>query len=224
MALTVHLSLLSYVSNNADAIGTGTTGADTTKKPVGSRDTLGFSMDLPVYNSIQELFDRSDLVVVASFKDEQKDVLAYSEHILRPKNEEENFEGLDVLIERYVTKIVLNVSEVVKGETAGSSIILSQMGQYKSNDYETKLKPNTKYLLFLSERNYDKEFNETRAQEYNDFFGGDKILYQLSNAEVSIFEISEDDTLHSYVDYGFATTYDGKKLGYLVNEFRNIAR
>lgn len=199
--------------------------ADTTddKKFVGSRDTEGFSADMPVYESADELFEASDCVVIASFSKKPRNVLVSSEHIYMPPNEETGFEGLDMISDNYSTKYVLNVSEVIKGDIQGDTIVLAQLGKYESDEYETKLKPNTKYLLFLGKRNYDKEFSEEfteeRAKEFNSFFENDKILYQTVCSESGIFEIRKGNALYAYADFGFAPSFDGEKLDALLAEF-----
>ena len=162
---------------------------------------------MDIYNSVEEALQFCDGVVIASFTAPPRNVRVY-----RPEDEED-----------YTTKYKLEVDAVIMGGIGNRIITLSQMGRYESDEYETKLKPNTKYLLFLLERNYAKEFDEKRAEEMNIFFENDKILYQLVSCESGIFEIRPDDTLYSYVDYGYGPSFDGKHYSELVKEIQAVS-
>jgi len=170
-------------------------------------------MDGPIYSSPQELYNDSDCVVIASFSEEPRNVEVYdeTEHMIAEAK------GTTPRI-HYVTKYKLNTREVVKGDIEDKEITLFQLGQYKSGMYETSLEADTEYLLFLSERDYYREFDEKREIEFNTLFGEDKIMYQLFYLDGGIFEILEDDTLLPYADYGFSPSYDGKGLDVLLRD------
>ena len=191
-------------------------------KFVGSRDG-GSSFEYAViYETAKEFYEASDCVVIASFKESPKTVVTREEESERSETIES---GGAITTRISCAKYQLNVHEVMKGEINEKTITFSQLGQYGSDDGETKLKPNTKYLLFLNERNYDKEYEQYRnnkkmLSEFKAFFGEDKIIYQAKQMEFGIFEIKPDNTLYSYVDYGFAPTFDDKSLQDLVKAMK----
>lgn len=102
------------------------------KKTVGSRDTAGYSVDMPVYETVEELSEESDLIVVGIAKE--------------PADFEERLEtGSTIPLSRFV----FEVSEVIKGDKNTKQIYVIQTGKHDSDDMETKLKAGEKYILFL---------------------------------------------------------------------------
>ena len=102
------------------------------KKPVGSRDTAGYSVDMPVYGTAEELSEESDLIVVGIAKE--------------PADFEERLEtGSTIPLSRFV----FEVSEVIKGDKNTKQIYVIQTGKHDSDDMETKLKAGEEYILFL---------------------------------------------------------------------------
>lgn len=174
------------------------------------------SLNFLVFENVRDLLKFTDCVVIASFSERPRDVEVYIES----EAQRAKLRGEEPPKD-YVTKYKLNVSKVIQGEVEGDVITLSLLGLYESNWYaETKLEPNTQYLLFLNRRDYDKEYDESKAKEQNSFFENDKILYQLINAEGSVFEIREDNTLYPQAKIGFAPLFDGKPLEDLLKEIR----
>lgn len=106
--------------------------AEEEKKTVGSRDTAGFSVDMPVYETVEELSEESDLIVVGIAKE--------------PADFEERLEtGSTIPLSRFV----FEVSEVIKGDKNTKQIYVIQTGKHDSDDMETKLKAGEEYILFL---------------------------------------------------------------------------
>lgn len=106
--------------------------AEEKKKPVGSRDTAGYSVDMPVYETAEELSEESDLIVVGIAKE--------------PADFEERLEtGSTIPLSRFV----FEVSEVIKGDKDTKQIYVIQTGKHDSDDMETKLKAGEEYILFL---------------------------------------------------------------------------
>ena len=106
--------------------------AEKKKKHVGSRDTAGYSVDMPVYETAEELSEESDLIVVGIAK-ESADF-------------EERLEtGSTIPLSRFV----FEVSEVIKGDKNTKQIYVIQTGKHDSDDMETKLKAGEEYILFL---------------------------------------------------------------------------
>ena len=102
------------------------------KKTVGSRDTAGYSVDMPVYGTAEELSEESDLIVVGIAKE--------------PADFEERLEtGSTIPLSRFV----FEVSEVIKGDKNTKQIYVIQTGKHDSDDMETKLKAGEEYILFL---------------------------------------------------------------------------
>jgi len=178
-------------------------------QPDENNQQAAFAPNIPIYNSIKELYNISDCVVVASFCEEPRNVQISLDWGKGPEKKIS-----------YVHKYDLIVTEVIKGQINSDHMTLSQLGAYE-NSYSVKLKSDTTYLLFLVERNYEKEFDESRAKEYDDFFEDDLILYQFANEENGVFEISPDGLLLSYSDYGYAPTYNNKRLNDLLDELNS---
>lgn len=106
--------------------------AEEEKKTVGSRDTAGYSVDMPVYETVEELSEESDLIVVGIAKE--------------PADFEERLEtGSTIPLSRFV----FEVSEVIKGDKNTKQIYVIQTGKHDSDDMETKLKTGEEYILFL---------------------------------------------------------------------------
>lgn len=106
--------------------------AEEEKKTVGSRDTAGYSVDMPVYETVEELSEESDLIVVGIAKE--------------PADFEERLEtGSTIPLSRFV----FEVSEVIKGDKNTKQIYVIQTGKHDSDDMETKLKAGEEYILFL---------------------------------------------------------------------------
>ena len=172
----------------------------------------------PIYQNVKEHLERSDCVVIASFTDKPRNVSVrnpFEEQLAKERGLEPS--------DNYVTKYRMNVSEVLAGEVEGDVITLSQLGVYESHENETKLEPNIKYVLFLSRRNYDEEYDETRLDEMNSFFEDDKILYQVNVSETGVFEILEGYLLYSLSDVSYAPSFDGKPLESLISEIKAAA-
>ncbi len=102
------------------------------QKTVASRDTAGYSVDMPVYGTAEELSGESDLIVVGIAKE--------------PADFEERLEtGSTIPLSRFV----FEVSEVIKGDKNTKQIYVIQTGKHDSDDMETKLKAGEEYILFL---------------------------------------------------------------------------
>ena len=107
---------------------------------VGSLDTEGFSLDLPVYDNLQEMTEEADLIVKGSVS-----------------NSPESYDAGDNITNSLYT---VTVNSVLKG-TESKTVAVMQMGEPTSDDYETKLRLGKNYLLFLT-----KAF--TRSTEQGD--------------------------------------------------------
>ena len=190
-------------------------------KFVGTRDTPGFCMEMLIFDNAGDVAEFCPAIVIASFSEQPRDVPIYSTAREDAKQKEFYEEIKDSIGDRYVTKYQLNIDKVLTGELEDSVITLFQSGKYGSDYYETKLKPDTKYILFLYKKSYEEMRKTTpNGVELKSLFEDDKILYQVPNGEGGIFEILPDDTLYSYVDYGFGPTFDGKHYSELIKEIQ----
>ncbi len=157
------------------------------EKFVGSKDTPDFGYDMTIYQSIEEIKDRSDLIVIAYYDDAPR---------------EKYFKDEGTGMELYSSRYSLHIEKVLKGaETEGNVITFSQVGKPDSNDYETKIKKGQKYLLFLCQKNLE--------------LTGGEILYDATGVEQGIVEIKSNNKLYSYYDEGIMQEYDGVDLSKL---------
>lgn len=144
-------------------------------KFVGSRDTIDFGCDLKIYTDADMLCDESEIVVLGTVKN----LTEVSEKFI------------DETI--YASKISVDIIEVLKGENATKTLNVLQTGKPDSDNYETKLKKDKNYILFLNSKKFNGE-----------------TVYDCTGIEQGIFEIKQDDTIYSYVDFGISATFDGK--------------
>ncbi len=154
-------------------------------KFVGSRDTVGFGGDLKVYEDLNAIYDESELVIVGTVKN------------LTEVSETFNDETL------YASKISVEIVELLKGDIATKSLNVLQTGKPNSDDYETKLKKDNSYILFLNSKKFNGE-----------------TVYDCTGIEQGIFEIKQDGNLYSYVDFGISATFDNKSTNILKEELR----
>ncbi len=123
---------------------------------VGSLDTEGFSLDAPVFNDLESMVSASELIVVG-----------------KSTSNAETVEG-----DKMTTTIhTFTVEETLKGETV-ESVKFFQLGTEESDEYETKIKKNKTYVLFLT-RNYTRETEN-----------GEEVIYNSISFEQGIFEIN----------------------------------
>ena len=152
-------------------------------KFIGSKDTNGFGCDLNIYESIAEIRDRSIAIVIAHY-DSDPFAVYYSD------------------VGLYASRYKLCVEQVFKGEiTSGSEILFSQVGEFDSDQYETKIKKNKRYLLFLLRKSTT-----------------DEVIYDATGIEQGILEIQDDNKLYSYTNEGIMSTYDGKYLDEIIKD------
>lgn len=152
-------------------------------KFVGSRDTEGFSCDTETYQSVGELLKNSELIVIGTAG--------------KPKEVTEEFYG-EIL---YASKIQITIKEVLKGTVNSASVNVLQTGKPNSDNYETKLKENGEYLLFLNSKTFCGE-----------------TVYDCTGIEQGIVEINPDSSLYSYADFGISATFDNKSVKTLKEE------
>ena len=156
-------------------------GCSTEEKFVGSKDTAGFNYLMEVYKSVEEIKLESDLIVIAS----------YSSKPTERCNKDETLGT-----ESYWSTYSMNIEKVYKGDVSeGSVITFGQNGKPDSDEYETKIKKDQRYLLFL----FQKDTELTNGE----------IIYDAAGAEQGIVEIKENNKLYSYYDIGIMPEYDG---------------
>ena len=96
----------------------------------------------------------------------------------------------------------MHVEKVLKGELIeGCEITFSQVGKPDSDKYETKIKKDRKYLLFLCKKDIV-----------------DEDVYDATGVEQGIVEIKDNHKLYSYFDEGIMPEYDGKDISKISNE------
>lgn len=101
---------------------------------IGSLDTEGFSVDVPVYESLESMVDASELIVIG-----------------RVDGDAEVIPG-----EKMTTTIYpFAVDETLKGSET-KKVQFFQLGADGSDEFETKLKKGRTYVLFLM-KNYTRE-------------------------------------------------------------------
>lgn len=144
-------------------------------KFVGSRDTEGFSCDTETYQAVEDLLKNSELIVIGTAG--------------KPQEVTEKFYGETL----YASKIPITVKEVLRGAVSSASVNVLQTGKPDSDNYETKLKENEEYILFLNSKIF---YGET--------------VYDCTGIEQGIFEIKQDGSLYSYADFGISATFDNK--------------
>lgn len=101
----------------------------------------------------------------------------------------------------YASQYRLQIDQIIKGE-CDDTILFWQTGKPDSDDYETKIKKDTQYVLFLRQ----KYGNSTPP------------LYDAAGVEQGIVEIKPDNRLYSYTDEGFMANYDAKPTSILMEE------
>lgn len=158
----------------------------TIKKYVGSRDTEGFSADMIQYKTVEELKNDSELIVTGYYNK-------------KPETVEENFNG-EIL---YASKYEFNINETIKGEIKEKVIYVMQTGKPDSDNFETKIKKDSNYILFLNSKDLQ----------------GVKV-YDCAGAEQGIFEIKSNNKLLSYVDFGISTKYEDEHKDKLITEIK----
>lgn len=157
------------------------------EKYVGSKHTEGFSLNMEIYDSVEKMTSTSDLIVIASYSAPPTE---YYE-----KDDETGFE-------LYSTRYILHIEKVLKGDLEeGNEILFSQMGKPGIDEYETKIKQDKKYILFLAQKTLT-----------------DEAVYDANGIEQGILEINENNRLYSYFDEGVMPEYDGEKLSKLEAE------
>lgn len=157
-------------------------------KHVGSKNTPGLFMDMEIFKNADEIVAQSPLIVIASFSED-------------PTVVEETTQIGDVL---YASHYKLQVEQILKG-SCEETILFSQFGKPDSDDYETKIKKDQKYLLFLMQKPIDSN----------------QPIYDAVGLEQGILEIQANDTLYCYYDDGVMPTFDGKPADILLEQVRS---
>jgi len=152
------------------------------EKFVGSKSTPGFHTDMQIYESIEEIENISDLIVIASYSTDPQ-IITHKDAMRE-----------DLIT--YSSQYALKIEKVFKGNTAEESVITFwQYGKPDSDEYETKIKKGQKYLLFLSQ----KDLEATNGE----------VIFDATGMEQGIVEIQENNKLYSYYDIGIMPTYNG---------------
>ena len=110
------------------------------------------------------------------------------------------------------TIFTIQVEQVIKGPEDLNTIKVFQLGEYSSDEYETKLKEDTTYLLFLTE-NYTRDTDT-----------GPEILYNSISFEQGIFEIDDAGLLKAYSRIGISPQLEKKEFTLLEQELQNVMR
>ncbi|MEE1053317.1 MAG: membrane lipoprotein lipid attachment site-containing protein [Acutalibacteraceae bacterium] len=163
------------------------TGCSNTKsKFVGSKDTEGFSADIENFDSTDDLEQNSQLIVLGT----AENLIEVSEKF-----------GEDIL---YSSKVSFKVKEVLKGDKSIKDIYVLQMGKPNSDNFETKLKPNKEYILFLNSKDFNGE-----------------TVYDCTGIEQGIFEINDNGKIYTYADFGISAKFDNKDKNELINKIKD---
>lgn len=112
---------------------------------VGSLDTEGFSMDMPVFQSLQEMIQESQIILIGKRSGDP-----------------------ELVTGEIMTNTIFDISveRVIKGEPTLSPKFF-QLGTDTTDDYETKLKEGKSYLLFLTENFIRDVENDESEVIYN---------------------------------------------------------
>lgn len=166
-----------------------------TKEPsqafIGSLDTEGFSLDAPVYEDLNGMVAASELIVVGKIKGEP---------------EITHGDKMDTTIYTF------SVDDTLKGDKV-EEIKFFQLGVDGSDEYETKIKRNKTYVLFLTE-NYTRD---TQA-------GESEVIYNSISFEQGIFEINGSGRLKSLTKIGVAPKMDNMNLTDLKGEIQTLSK
>lgn len=161
-------------------------GCQNTPEFVGSLDTEGFSLDAPVYEDLESMVSASELIVLGSLSGEAEIVPG----------------------EKMTTTIYdFAVDEVLKGDST-NTIKFFQLGADGSDNYETKIKKNKTYVLFLT-YNYSRETSK-----------GEETIYNSISFEQGIFEVNGSGKLKSCTRIGVAPKLDNMNLSALKEEIQ----
>ncbi len=176
--------LLAGCGNNPDnetdrSSNSNGSGETDSKRSVSSPNAKGSSADIPVFMSIEEMEESSQLIVTGK-------------RIGAP----EDLQGNNMTN----TIFTIQVEQVIKGPENLNTIKFFQLREHSSDEYETKLKEDTTYLLFLTE-------NYTRDTET-----GPEILYNSISFEQGIFEIDDSGLLKAYSRIGIAPQLEKKEF------------
>lgn len=158
-------------------------------KIVGSRDTLGVFSEMEIITSLKCLVDESELIVTASFSETPQTI---GEKAPRDRT-------------LYAAQYHLKVEEQLKGECT-DTILFWQSGKPGSDHYETKIKKNQKYILFLMKKGILSPDGQP--------------IYDAVGVEQGILEVQAGDKLYSYTDQGFMPSYDGQSADSLMQEIK----
>ena len=163
-------------------------GCATEKKVTSSRETVDIIVETNIYQTIDEIQDRSDAIVIASFEEE-------------PAEQYEKDDGTGM--ELYASRYSLHVEKVLKGEVVeGRDITFLQLGKLDSDDYETKIKKGKKYLLFL----HKKDFKE---EDIYDATGMEQGIIEIKEHN-KLYSYADEGSIMK--------TFDGKDLNNILNE------
>ena len=154
-------------------------GCKTEKKSTTEPEFLDMIFEPEIYQTVEQIKDRSDAVVIGYYTDEPA---------------EQYFKDDGTGLEFYTSRYSLHVEKVLKGELIeGSELTFSQMGKPDSDDYETKIKKDRKYLLFLCKKDIPEEE-----------------IYDAAGMEQGIVEINDNNKMYPYGDIGIMKTLNGK--------------
>lgn len=166
-------------------------GENLSERYVGSLDTEGFSLDAPIFSNTKEMEETSEIIVTGK-------------RIGSPEPLQGNI--------MTNTIFTIQVEQVIKGPEDLNTIKVFQLGEYSSDEYETKLKEDTTYLLFLTE-NYTRDTDT-----------GPEILYNSISFEQGIFEIDDAGLLKAYSRIGISPQLEKKEFTLLEQELQNVMR
>lgn len=165
--------------------------AKLSERYVSSFYTEAFSLDAPVFTDIKEMEEASELIITGK-------------RIGTPEKLQGNI--------MTNTVFTIQVEEVIKGPQELNTIKFFQLGEPSSDAYETKLKEDTTYLLFLTE-------NYTRDTET-----GPEILYNSISFEQGIFEIDGSGLLKAYSRIGIAPQLEKKEFSLFKQELESAVQ
>lgn len=163
---------------------TGCTGKE---KYVGSTDTPNYSCNIEIYKSLGQLADDSECIIMGKINE-------------KPTEVTETFDD-EIL---YASKYKIEIVETLKGDISDPSIDVLQTGKPDSDQFETKLKEQHAYILFLNSKTFNGE-----------------TVYDCAGIEQGIFEIQEDGQLYAYSDMGISLDYDRQSKNRLLSEIKS---
>lgn len=155
---------------------------DCSKKIVASEVTAEFSLDKKNYTSINQLMERSDLIVLGEPLPDPVTL-----EIVDNKVKEKS---IDVSYKEYITEYCFKIDKTILGDEQGT-IKFHQIGKESTDgidEYETKIKPGHKYLIFMQKSNKDESYHSTSFE--------DGIF--LINNENKILSFSKNETFAKY--------------------------